>query len=99
MVLLNIVSLTFPHFSHFMLTTMVMCHNVMLEKTFVLHNFYVPAHTYFMCRESATSCGFYRRRRGDVFLLKTVEECAKFHEACQQTGLFCYGIVHDNVKP
>ena len=29
--------------------------------------------------------------------LKTVEECAKFHEAYQQTGF--YGIVHDNIKP
>ena len=34
MVSLNVVSVTFPHLSHSMLTTMVMCHNFMLEKHF-----------------------------------------------------------------
>ena len=37
-------------------------------KTFLLHNFYVPAHTSFMCRESATSCDFHIRRQEDVFV-------------------------------
>ena len=32
MVSLNVVSVIFPHVSHSMLTTMVMCHNFMLEK-------------------------------------------------------------------
>ena len=32
MVSLNVVSVTFPHLSYSMLTTMVMCHNFMLEK-------------------------------------------------------------------
>ena len=32
MVSLNVVSVTFPHLSHSMLTTMVMCYNFMLEK-------------------------------------------------------------------
>ena len=45
-----------------------------------------------MCRESATSCDFYTRRQVDVFVLKTVEACAKFHEACQQTGLLFMGV-------
>ena len=61
-------------------------------KTFLLHIFYVPAHTCFMCRESATSCDLYRRRQVDVFVLKTVEACAKFHEACQQTGMLFMGL-------
>ena len=34
MVSFNVVSVTFPHFSYSMLTTMVMCHNFMLEKHF-----------------------------------------------------------------
>ena len=67
-------------------------------KTFLLHNFYVPAHTFFYVQESATSCDFYRCRQVDVFVLKTVEACAKFHEACQQDRSVVYGIVHDNVK-
>ena len=46
----------------------------------------------FMCRDSATSCDFYRRRQVDVFVLKTVEACAKFHEACQQTGMLFMGL-------
>ena len=63
-------------------------------KTFLLHNFYVPAHTCFHVQESArpTSCDFYRRRQVDVFVLKTVDACAKFHEACQQTGLLFMGL-------
>ena len=47
MVSLNVVSVISPHVPQSMLTTMVMCHNFMLEKTFVLHNFYVPAHACF----------------------------------------------------
>ena len=61
-------------------------------KTFLLHNFYVPAHTCFYVQESATSCDFYRRRQVDVFVLKTVGACAKFHEARQQTGLLFLGL-------
>ena len=60
MVSINVVSVTFPHFSHSMLTTMVMCHNLMLEKTFLLHNFYVPAHT-----------GFYVQ--GDCYFLRLLQ--------------------------
>ena len=92
MVSLNVVSVTFPHLSYSMLTTMVMFHNFMLEK----HLYYTISMfqliRVFMCRESATSCDFYRRRQVDVFVLKTVEACAKFHEACQQTGLLFMGL-------
>ena len=92
MVSLNVVSVTFPHLSYSMLTTMVMCHNFMLEK----HLYYTISMfqliRVFMCRESATSRDFYRRRQVDVFVLKTVEACAKFHEACQQTGLLFMGL-------
>ena len=86
MVSLNVVSVTFPHFSRSMLTTMVMCHNFMLEKYFYYAISMFHLILVCMCRESATSCDFYRRRQVDVFVLKTVEACAKFHEACQQTG-------------
>ena len=87
MVSLNVVSVTYPHFSHSMLTTMVMCHNFMLEK-----HFYYTISMFQRVQESATSCDFYRRRQVDVFVLKTVEACAKFHEACQQTGLLFMGL-------
>ena len=70
-----------------MLTTMVMCHNFMLEKHFYYTISMFQLIRVFMCRESDTSCDFYRRRQVDVFVLKTVEAGAKFHEACQQTGL------------
>ena len=80
MVSLNIVSVTFPHLSHSMLTTMVMCPNFMLEKHFYYTISMFQLIRVFMCRESATSCDFYRRRQVDVFVLKTVEACAKFHE-------------------
>ena len=92
MVSLNVVSVTFPHFSHSMLTTMVMCHNVILEKHFYYTISMFQLIRVFMCREIATSCDFYRRRQVDVFVLKTVEACAKFHEACQQTGLLFMGL-------
>ena len=68
MVSLTVVSLTFPHFSHSMLTTMVMCHNFMQEKHFYYTISMVQLIRIFMCRESATSCGFYIRRQGDMFV-------------------------------
>ena len=73
MVSLNVVSVTFPHFSYSMLTTNGNVSQFHAGKTFLLHNFYVPAHTFFYVQESATSCDFYRRRQVDVFVLKTVE--------------------------
>ena len=92
MVSLNVVSVTFPHLPHSMLTTMVMCYNFMLEK----HLYYTISMfqliRVFMCRESATSCDLNRRRQVDVFVLKTVEASAKFHEACQQTGMLFMGL-------
>ena len=51
---LNVVSVTFPHFSHSMLTTMVMCHNFMLEKHFYYTISMFQLIRVFMCRESAT---------------------------------------------
>ena len=75
-----------------MLTTMVMCHNFMLEKHFYYTISMFQLIRVFMCRESDTSCDFYRRRQVDVFVLKTVEACTKFHEACQQTGLLFMGL-------
>ena len=69
MVSLNVVSVIFPHFSPSMLTTMVMCHNFMLEKHFYYTISMFQLIRVFMCRESATSCDFYRRRQVDVFVL------------------------------
>ena len=88
MVSLNVVSVIFPHLYHSMLTTMVMCHHFMLEK-----HFYFTISMFLLIRVlCATSCDFYRRRQVDVFVLKTVEACAKFHEACQQTGMLFMGL-------
>ena len=92
MVSLNVVSVTFPHFVSLHVDNYGNVSQFHAGKTFLLQNFYVPAHTWFMCRESATSCDFYRRRQVDVFVLKTVEACAKFHEACQQKGLLFMGL-------
>ena len=65
MVSLNVVSVTFPQSSHSMLTTIVMCHNFMLEKHFYYTISMFQLIRVFMCRESATSCDFYRRRRSE----------------------------------
>ena len=81
MVSLNVVSVIFPH-----------CHHFMLEKHFYYTISMFLLIRVFMCRESATSCDFYRRRQVDVFVLKTVEACAKFHEACQQTSMLFMGL-------
>ena len=63
MVSLNVVSVTFPHLSKSMLTTMVMCHNFMLEKHFYYTISMFQLIRVFMCRENATSCDLYRRRQ------------------------------------
>ena len=65
MVSLNVVSVTFPHFSHSMLTTMVMCHNFMLEKHFyytismfqLIRVFYVQGECYFLRLLQTSSVG------------------------------------------
>ena len=50
MVSLNIVSVTYPQFSHSMLTTMVMCHNFKLEKHFYYTISMFQLIRVFMCR-------------------------------------------------
>ena len=83
----------FPSFFHSMLTTMVNVSHFGAGKTFLLHNFYVPAHTYFYAQGEvllpATSTDDVKGM-SSFNDLKTVEECAKFHEAYQQTGLFLW---------
>ena len=50
MVSLNVISFTFPHCSHSMLTTMVMCHNFMLEKHIYYTMSMLQLIRIFMCR-------------------------------------------------
>ena len=84
MVSLNVVSVTFRHISHSMLTTMAMCHHFMLEKHFYYTMSMFQLIRVFMCRESATSCDFYIRRQVDVFVLKTVHARNSMRRASRQ---------------